>query len=208
MTRMLRGEQGYSLVEMLIVMALMGIVMASLTTIFVSGSRAQTDLNRSFEAQQGARVALDKIRADVHCAWAAQATTSLNGYPAVKLNDGSCYSSTPTISWCIVPSTQSTGRYALWRSKIYNANTCTASDTTKALIADYLMPVGSPASANNILRTPTISYQGLQTVAVDFKVNTTGNSKRSDTYELTDSLVTRNYGRCGTVAGCAVPSVP
>jgi prepilin-type N-terminal cleavage/methylation domain-containing protein len=208
MTLRLGHERGYSLVEMLIVMVLMGIVMASLTTIFVSGSRAQNQLNRYFEAQQEARVALDKMRGDVHCAWAAQATTSLNGYPAVKLNDGSCYASTPTISWCIVPSTQSAGRYALWRSTIYNANTCTASDTTKVHVADYLMPVGSPASANNILTTPTIAYQGLQTVGVDFKVNSTANSKGSVTYELTDSLVTRNYGRCSTVGGCAVPSVP
>jgi prepilin-type N-terminal cleavage/methylation domain-containing protein len=213
MTRGLRGrirthEHGYSLVEMLIVMALMGIVMGGLTTIFVSGSRAQNELNRYFEAQQEARTALDKMRADVHCAWAAQATTSINGYPGVKLADGSCFAATPTISWCIVPSTHLQSRYALWRSTIYDANTCTSSDTTKALVADYLMPVGSPASSNNILTTPTISYQGLETVGVDFKVNTTANAKGSDTYELTDSLVTRNYGRCSSAGGCAVPSVP
>jgi prepilin-type N-terminal cleavage/methylation domain-containing protein len=207
MTRV-RGELGYSLVEMLIVMVLMGIVMGGLTTIFVSGSRAQNELDRYFQAQQQARMALDEIRADVHCAWAAQATTSINGYPGLKLADGSCFAATPTISWCVIPSTHLQGRYALWRSKIYDANTCTSADTTKALVADYLMPVGSPASSYNILSTPTISYRGLETVGVDFKVNTNPSTKGSNTYELTDSLVTRNYGRCSTVGGCAVPSVP
>jgi prepilin-type N-terminal cleavage/methylation domain-containing protein len=207
MTRV-RGELGYSLVEMLIVMVLMGIVMGGLTTIFVSGSRAQSELDRFFQAQQQARTALDEIRADVHCAWAAQATTSINGYPGLKLADGNCFSSTPTISWCVIPSTHLQSRYSLWRSTIYNANTCTSGDTTKVLVADYLVPVGSPASSSNILTTPTIAYQGLENVGVDFKVNATANTKGSDTYELTDSLVTRNYGRCNSAGGCSVPSVP
>lgn len=212
MTRGLRqpmhAEEGFTLVEMLMVMVLMGIVMGSLTTVFVSGSRAQSELNQYFQAQQESRMALDRIRADVHCALKAQASTSINGFPGVKLDDTNCYTSTPTITWCVLPSIQQTGRFALWRSTVYNSATCTSSDTSMVRVADYLMPVGSPASANNILATPTIAYQGLETVGVDFKVSVNAPSAGRNIYELADSLVTRNYVRCATVGGCSVPSVP
>jgi len=203
-----RTDGGFTLVEMLMVMVLMGIVIGALTTIFVSGSRAQSEMNQYFQAQQESRIALDRIRADVHCAWAAQASTSINGFPGVKLADGNCYASTPTITWCVLPSTQQTGRFALWRSSVYNSSTCTSSDTSKLRVADYLMPVGSPPSANNILATPTIANQGLETVGIDFKVSVSPLSAGRNIYELTDSLVTRNYTRCATVGGCSAPSVP
>ena len=72
--RRLRGESGYSLVELLTVMAILGVVLGGLTALFVGGSNAQLDMNRRFEAQQAARLALDKMRREVHCASAA--TTS------------------------------------------------------------------------------------------------------------------------------------
>ena len=72
-------ERGYTLVEMLVVMAILGVVIAGLTTVFVSGSRAELDMNRRFQAQQQARLALDRIRADLHCASAAQVQT-INSY--------------------------------------------------------------------------------------------------------------------------------
>lgn len=211
------GDSGFTLVEMLMVMVLMGIVMGSLTTVFVSGSRAQLELDRYFHAQQQARTALDRIRADVHCAWGATASSNINGFPGLKLEDHTCYTSTPTITWCVLPSTALTGRYALWRSTINTSSTCTSTDAHKVLIADYLRGVGNPASANNILTTPTIAFQGVETVGVDFKVSTNPTASGQDTYELTDSLVTRNYGRCtassstysaGSPPSCSVPVVP
>ena len=50
------NEGGYTLVEMLVVMAILGVVISGLTTIFVSGSHAELDLNRRFQAQQQARL--------------------------------------------------------------------------------------------------------------------------------------------------------
>lgn len=195
LVRLRAGEGGFSLIEMLMVMVLMGIVMGSITTVFVSGSRAQTELNRFFQAQTQARAGLDKLRADVHCASGAQATT-VNAFQALKLNDANCYSATATITWCLVPSTALTGRYALYRSTIDTTSTCTSNDTTMQFVADYLMPVGSTPSVANILTTPNIVLQGLQTVGIDLKVSTNPTSSAQDTYELTDSLVTRNYSRC------------
>ena len=75
------GEQGYSLIELLVTMVILSVVLASLTTVFLSGTNAEASLNRRFQAQQSARTGLDKIRGDIHCATAAQAQT-INTFPA------------------------------------------------------------------------------------------------------------------------------
>ena len=65
--RRLRGEAGYNLVEMITVMVIMTVVFAGITTVFVAGSKAQSDQERRFQAQVTTRLALDKIRRDIHC---------------------------------------------------------------------------------------------------------------------------------------------
>jgi len=94
-------EEGYSLVELLIVMVILGTVLASLTTVFVSGSNAEIDLNRRFQAQQEARLALDKFRTDIHGASAAQAQTIGTYTVSLKLAEPNCYAyaATPTVPW-------------------------------------------------------------------------------------------------------------
>ena len=197
--RLLREERGYSLIELLIVMAILGLVLGALTTVFVSGSNAELDLNRQFQAQQAARLALDKIRVDIHCASAAQAQT-IGTYPGLKLAfpTGGCYAS--TVSWCAVPSATMTGRYALYRS-IATSNICTSSDATRILVADDL-------TTSSVFTTATIPYLGLETVSVDLPVSVNATATLN-LYELKDSIVARNYSpRCTTVAGCAAPTVP
>ena len=54
----LRRENGTTLIELMTAMALLGIVMAGVTTAMGSATRAETDLNRRFTAQQTARLAL------------------------------------------------------------------------------------------------------------------------------------------------------
>ena len=46
------------------------IVVGALTQLFVSASNAQVDMTRRFEAQQEMRLALDKLRREIHCAQA------------------------------------------------------------------------------------------------------------------------------------------
>ena len=189
MTRGLPSEHGYSLVEMLIVMALMGIVIGGLTTVFVSGSGAENNLNQEFQAQQTARLALDRLRGDVHCASTATYNANINGHPGMQLAVSGCWAST-TVTWCILASTKLGGRYALWRTTLNTASTCTAADTQKLLQADDLML--TPAT----ILTTTCASKGLPSVGIDFKVNVNSASKSSDTYELKDNLVTRNSTRC------------
>jgi prepilin-type N-terminal cleavage/methylation domain-containing protein len=49
--RRLRRDEGYTLVEMLTVLVIMGVVMASLTTVFVSASNAELDQNNRFQSR-------------------------------------------------------------------------------------------------------------------------------------------------------------
>jgi prepilin-type N-terminal cleavage/methylation domain-containing protein len=194
------GEQGYSLIELLVTMVILSIVLASLTTVFLSGTSAEASLNRRFQAQQSARMGLDRIRTDIHCATGAQAQT-INTFPGLKLAVGNCYAATPTISWCAVLVTASPVRYALYRSPTTGATTCTSSDAARLLIADYL-------TTSNAFTTATIQQFTLQRVGVDFKVSVNAKSSTTDVYELTDSIVARNAPRCITAGGCSAPSVP
>src|SRR5438132_65537 len=48
MLRLAGGEQGYTLIELLVTMVILSTVLAGLTTVFVSGSNAEAQLNRRF----------------------------------------------------------------------------------------------------------------------------------------------------------------
>ena len=84
-----RQEGGYSLVELIAVMSIFLLILTGLTTLFASGARAELDLNRRFEAQQNARLGLDKLRRELHCSSGIKATddTDLPSTPvtAVKV---------------------------------------------------------------------------------------------------------------------------
>ena len=191
------NERGYTLVEMLVVMSILGIVIAGLTTVFVSGSKAELDMNRRFQAQQGARLALDKIRGDLHCAAAAQAQT-VNTYPSIKVSAANC--STTTITWCVVPSSAMTSRYAVYRTTS-TASICQATDTNRVLVADYL------TTNSGVFTTATVPQNALELVQVDFKISANPTVTR-DVYELKDMIAARNSTRCTTSGGCSTSASP
>jgi prepilin-type N-terminal cleavage/methylation domain-containing protein len=192
-------EKGYSLIELLVTMVILSAILAGLTTVFVGGTNAETALNHRFQAQLQARAGLDKFRYDVHCASAAQAQT-INTYPGVKLNVSNCFSSTPTISWCVLQVTSSPPRYQLYRSTA-TSNTCTSSDAARLLVADYL-------TSSSVFTTSTIPEYSLQTVGVTLTVSANDKSKTAEVYKLTDSIAARASTRCVTPGGCAAPTVP
>jgi prepilin-type N-terminal cleavage/methylation domain-containing protein len=66
--RRLGRTQGYSLVELVIVTVILSTVLGALSVLFISASRAELEMNRRFQAQQEARVAVDKMRREIHCA--------------------------------------------------------------------------------------------------------------------------------------------
>ena len=121
----LRGEAGYSLVQMLTVMVIMSIVFAGITDIFVSGSKAQADQDNRFQAQLGTRLALDKIRKDIHCA--SDVTPFATSSVTLKLPSG-CGGD---VSWCTVAVSGYTNRYRLYRQV---GTSCGANGTIVALM--------------------------------------------------------------------------
>jgi prepilin-type N-terminal cleavage/methylation domain-containing protein len=76
--RRLRAQGGFTLVELIAVMAIFMTVLTGLSMLFMSGARAELDANKRFEAQQNARLALDKLRRELHC---SNGITALDGSP-------------------------------------------------------------------------------------------------------------------------------
>jgi prepilin-type N-terminal cleavage/methylation domain-containing protein len=173
----LRGEGGYSLVEMLTVMVIMSIVFAGVTAVFVAGSKAQADQDRRFQAQLTTRLALDKIRRDIHCA--SDVTPYATNSVTLKITG--C--SGGDISWCTVAVSGYTNRYALYRQA---GTSCSASGTK---IADYLTSASAfPAFAH------TSGCLCLASLQVDFTVSVKS-STTVDTYDLGDTIYLRNSTR-------------
>jgi type II secretory pathway pseudopilin PulG len=173
-----RIEAGYTLVEQLTVMVLMSIVMAGVTTVFVSGSLAESAQDRRFQAQQNGRLALDKIRRDLHCA--SDVTPYATNSVTIKITG--C--SGGDVSWCTAAVAGSTNRYRLYRQP---GTTCGSG--TGIRIADYLTSGNVfPAFAH------TTGCLCLASLQVDFVVSVKG-SATVGTYELTDTIFLRNSTR-------------
>jgi len=176
-----RAEAGYSLVEMLTVMVIMSIVFAGITDIFVSGSKAQADQDNRFQAQLTTRLALDKIRRDIHCASSIQGyTTSFATMKITGCTGGD-------VSWCTAAVSGVSNRYRLYRQL---GTSCAAG--TGTMYADNLTS-GAVFPTN-----PTTAYTSgcgcLEALAVDLKLSVKG-SAVTDAYELTDSIYLRNSTR-------------
>jgi prepilin-type N-terminal cleavage/methylation domain-containing protein len=74
LARRMRSRDGYTLIELVVVLSIFMIIVTALTTLFTSGAKAEMDLNRRFEAQQNARLALDRMRRELHCSNGITAT--------------------------------------------------------------------------------------------------------------------------------------
>ncbi|TMM05168.1 MAG: type II secretion system protein [Actinobacteria bacterium] len=114
MRRRLGAQGGYTLVEMLTVLLILGVVMASLTTVLASATNADADMNNRFQAQQATRLALDKLRREVHCSSAATPTGTTTSSITLTLPAyRKTYSGSASVTWCT--RNVSTNRYALYR---------------------------------------------------------------------------------------------
>jgi prepilin-type N-terminal cleavage/methylation domain-containing protein len=183
--RRLVSERAYSLVEMLTVMSIMSVVLGALTTLFVQASNAELDMNNRFQAQQTARVALDKMRREVHCASSAATSPATGQAPSVTLDLPShCPTGSGSVTWCTVSVASS--RYALYRKA---GATC---DATGVKWADYL----TEASIFNYRPQSTDALPRLR-VHFPVDVDTTDNTP---VYTLCDQISLRNSTRSGTTA--------
>ena len=189
---MKRDEGGYTLVELLVVIVILGVVMEGLTTMFVTASNAQVDRNTRFQAQQTARVALDKVRREVHCASGAGSTAANTQVSLVTLSIATyckTYSGSTTVTWCTRAS--STSGYALYR---INASSATCTGGVKW--ADNLQASSTAPTCSGALCVFNYQTQTsmLARLHIDLPVNVRP-KKTIETYELIDDLVLRNSTR-------------
>ncbi len=179
----LAGESGYSLVELLVVMTILGLIVTALTTVFVSGSKAETRLNNRFQAQTNARVALDRMRREIHNACGVGTTSTSLVQLAFPPNCPSTGSATATVTYC---TSGSGSRYGLYR--IGSASgTC----TNGVQLVDFL--TSSTPFLYTAKNTPAGSYL-LARLHVDLQINVTP-AQTANRYRLIDDIVFRNSAR-------------
>jgi prepilin-type N-terminal cleavage/methylation domain-containing protein len=180
--RRLAAQGGYTLTEMLVVLAILGTVIGALAGIFTSALRAEVDMNRKFQAQQGARVALGKLRRELHCA--QQTFVQPNGAAATIVSAVSAktaYCRPGQATWCVLAVVGPPSRYALYRKA---GATC---DSAGVKMADFLTSI-----AVFQLMAPASGSRGR--VAVDLRVDIDPASP-ARRYRLYDEITMRGSAR-------------
>jgi prepilin-type N-terminal cleavage/methylation domain-containing protein len=170
--RVVREQAGYSMIELLTVMIILGTIVTALSTAFVSGSNAEVETNRRVQSQIQAGLAFDRLRRDIHCASSASVSGS-------TLTLTGCTSG--AVSWSTATSTscQRAG-YTLY------VLTRTFNSTTKQY-ADCL-------NASPVFTYTPSSTSSLATVRAAISVNVNP-AKAVDTFVLQDDVVLRNSVR-------------
>jgi prepilin-type N-terminal cleavage/methylation domain-containing protein len=178
--RLLDSQAGFTLPEMLTVLAILGTVLAALSSMFVAGLHGEADMNQRFQAQQSVRQAMTNLRREAHCAsdvvaTASSATFSLGTY---------CPSAggASQVTWCAV--SLGPQRYGLFR-KAGGPGTC---DATGVKQADYLTSAAIFSSPIAV----TAQRQLHVALSADMDPSTPGRS-----YALDDTFTLRNSGRFG-----------
>jgi type II secretory pathway pseudopilin PulG len=121
-------ERGYSLVELLQVTVILAVVIGALLTVFVRAMNSELDMNQRFQAQQEARVAVDKMRREIHCA--SSITPVGNSQSITVTLPGQCPTAVGLALTTVVYDVQavSAGRWQLRRAGVKIADYVTTPD--------------------------------------------------------------------------------
>jgi prepilin-type N-terminal cleavage/methylation domain-containing protein len=168
------SERGYTLIELLVVLAIFTTIVTALVSLFTSGAKAELDMNRRFEAQQNARLALDRMRRELHCSSGITASAGAVATVTVALPSQCPSSGGAAVSVVYDMSQVSTNRYKLRRTM----------NGTTVVIADYITS-GTPF---------TYTAQNASSKAilhVNFPVNVNPNEGWK-AWRLVDDIVLRN----------------
>ena len=188
MRRVGAEERGFTLIELIVAMAILGVVLASIASLFTSGIHAQSDLDARFQAQINLNTAVVKLRRDAHGACAVRAgwttsTITLNMPASGTFQPPNTPCTTPAaVTWCTVGSGF---RYVLWR--IPNSTTCTTTATGAKQFADYI----AVAAVFPSYTATNLAASTLGKLQIHFPINVKSNAATS-VYTLDDDLVLRN----------------
>ena len=76
--KLIGAEGGYSAVEMLTVMVILGVIMGGIISVFVAGVNADADQSRRYQDQQDARVSVVRMTREIHGACTVSAPATYN----------------------------------------------------------------------------------------------------------------------------------
>jgi len=158
--RLLADERGYTLIELLQVTVILGVIMGALTTVFVRAMNAELEMNKRFTSQQEARIAVDKMRREVHC---ARLVSPAGASASITVTLPVGCPGAPSAETTVVYATQlvSTNRYKLNRNSVRVADyittssvfTYTAQSTSSLAKLNVNLPVNSkPAETGKTWR--------------------------------------------------------
>jgi prepilin-type N-terminal cleavage/methylation domain-containing protein len=201
-------EDGYTLIELVVVMAILGVVVGGIVTLFAAGINADADQTRRYQSQEDGRVSVDRLRRDVHSSCAISNPDVYNTWESsatLYFRSDNCVSGSHSVSWCTAGSGNN---YTLTR---YASSTCSGSGArlaqflTTNQIFLYLPPnahVTTLGGGAGGIATTDGSYL-LPRLHVDLQINRKP-SNPHDAYRLVDDVVFRNSTRiCGAgLASC------
>lgn len=171
--RRLSAQQGgYTMMEMLMVTIILGVIVGALTYLFVRASTAELDMNRRFQAQQAARLGVDKMRREIHCASLISPTgTSASITVTLPAQCPTSGGTQTTVTYDVVGSGQ---RYQLRRNSVDLADFI-----TQQTAFNYTAPVAGTSLGKLRLTLP-------------INIQPTGTSKE---WRLVSDIVLRNTTR-------------
>jgi prepilin-type N-terminal cleavage/methylation domain-containing protein len=193
----LAAHDGFTAVELIVVMTVLLIILVPLSGSFVSALNAQVDQTRRFDAQENARQALDRMRKDIHCGHAAaDPYANDSGGQTLVLTEtnvtgtaecpGLIQTNASAVQWCTIPVAGATTRYQLYRENDPNL-TCSGSAST--FMVDYL-------TQSDLWSSPTCTTGQYPTVGVTMPVNVDPLNHAPSTYRLNDQIALRNGDLC------------
>ncbi len=176
---MLRDERGYSLMELLVSMFILGSVMTSVSVLLVSATNQEVDMNQRFQAQTEARLGLDMMRREIHCAMSVSPSGASASITLAIPSTCPTAGGNTAITWCTVAN--GSNRWGLWR---YPGTACGG---TGKRWADYL-------TASSIFVYTPQNTNSLAKVNVRLPINVKPAEPRF-LYNLEDDIVLRNSTR-------------
>jgi prepilin-type N-terminal cleavage/methylation domain-containing protein len=220
--RRLRRTDGFTLIELIVVLTILATVMTPLIVSFSTSMKHDVDQTRREQAYANARIALQRLRVDVHCASNTVAQINQNSYGGFTLTlsenhqgqDGWCPGVIPAgdsssgVQWCTVPHSGSTTRFVLYRYIGTDLSDC-GSTSASTFQVDYVAipPGGWPTNSSaagpptswigNLWPTADACASGsLPAVAFDINVALDPVNFPKERYELRDQIAIRNANRC------------
>lgn len=208
----LASEAGFTLTELLITLVLMGIVMGAVTTSFASAFTGEARAISEATNEENARLALHRLRMDIHCAHEANGATPnpsgdggftfvlteyvdpvthVQACPRLALGTEADGSRSEWVSWCTIRVGNDANRYQLYRE---NLRECDGADST--FMVDYITKPNIWDTKENCAPSGWQQYVG-----IDLVTNTDPGSSVY-AYDLRDSIGLRNSARRDGVIGC------